>query len=157
MLSYRKCVAIILQKDSKVFVGRRIDIKNAWQLPQGGVEENEAPLEAAKRELFEETNISSIAPLGSSSSYYYDFPPHVQRIIISRRGELKYRGQEITFFAFKFLGKESEIDLRKSPQEFVEYKWIYPQELLRLIVRFKRRVYEQALKEFRNMGPTQLW
>ncbi|MDR2646374.1 MAG: RNA pyrophosphohydrolase [Holosporaceae bacterium] len=152
MLLYRKCVAIILKKDSKVFVGRRIDIKNAWQLPQGGVEENETPLEAAKRELFEETNISSIALLGSSSLYHYDFPTHVQRIIISRRGELKYRGQEVTFFAFEFLGKESEIDLKKSPQEFVECKWMYPQELLRLIVHFKRGVYEQALKEFRNNG-----
>jgi putative (di)nucleoside polyphosphate hydrolase len=152
MLLYRKCVAIVLKKDSKVFVGRRIDIKNAWQLPQGGVEENEAPLDAAKRELFEETNVSSIAPLGSSSSYCYDFPQHVQRVIISRRGELKYRGQEITFFAFKFLGKESEIDLKKSPQEFVEYKWICPQNLLHLIVRFKREAYERALKEFKNNG-----
>ncbi|MDR0753375.1 MAG: RNA pyrophosphohydrolase [Holosporaceae bacterium] len=151
MLLYRKCVAVILKKGSKVFVGRRIDIKNAWQFPQGGVEENEALLEAAKRELFEETNISSIVPLGSSSSYCYDFPPHVRRIITNKRGELKYRGQEITFFAFKFLGKESEINLRKSPQEFVEYKWIHPQELLRLIVQFKRGVYEQALKELENI------
>ena len=104
MPQYRKCVAIFLLKDSEVFVGRRIDIRNAWQLPQGGVEDGESFLDAAKRELFEETNVSTVEFLGSSMSFRYDFPPNIQQVIIRKRGRLRYAGQDITFIAFRFCG-----------------------------------------------------
>jgi putative (di)nucleoside polyphosphate hydrolase len=152
MSSYRKCVAILLLKDSKIFVGRRIDIENAWQLPQGGVEENEDCLEAAKRELFEETNVSSIEFLSSSDSYRYDFPPRVQQAVLRRRNQLKYIGQEITFFAFRFLGEEKEINIRKESQEFVDWKWMSVKELLQKIVYFKKPSYKRAIAKFRKQG-----
>jgi putative (di)nucleoside polyphosphate hydrolase len=139
-------------KDSKVFVGRRVDIKNAWQLPQGGVEAGENLLDAARRELLEETNISSVKLLGSTASYRYDFPSNVQEIIIRKRGRLKYVGQEITFFAFEFLGEEKEINLEREPQEFAEWKWISPQKLFQNIVYFKRISYKSAFKEFQKKG-----
>ncbi|MDR2724338.1 MAG: RNA pyrophosphohydrolase [Holosporaceae bacterium] len=148
MQPYRKCVAIFLIKDSKVFAGSRVDIRSAWQLPQGGVEEGESLLDAAKRELFEETNVSSTEFLGMSASYYYDFPLHIQQIIIRKRGRLKYKGQEITFIAFKFLGDEKEINIEKTPQEFMEWKWESPQKLLHQIVSFKKKAYGLALEEF---------
>ncbi|MDR0632242.1 MAG: RNA pyrophosphohydrolase [Holosporaceae bacterium] len=152
MLSYRKCVAVLLLKDSKIFVGRRIDMENAWQLPQGGVEKNENHLEAAKRELFEETNVSTVEFLSVSSSYRYDFPPHVQQAILRRRNRLRYAGQEITFFAFRFIGEEKEINICKENREFVEWKWMSTEELLQKIVYFKKPSYRQALAKFKNQG-----
>jgi hypothetical protein len=80
MLPYRRCVAIFLVKDGKVLVGQRRDVPGAWQLPQGGIEENESYLEAAKRELVEETGASSVKTLGlTCSKYKYKFPESSQR------------------------------------------------------------------------------
>ncbi|MDR2107467.1 MAG: RNA pyrophosphohydrolase [Holosporaceae bacterium] len=151
LLSYRKCVVIFVIKDSKIFVGKRIDTKDAWQLPQGGVEENESFPDAAKRELLEETGISSVELLGSFGGCRYDFPPHIRRVLEKKRGQLKYCGQEITFFAFKFLGEESEICLSGSPQEFVDWTWIFPDDLLKKIVYFKKDSYLRAVEEFRRL------
>ncbi|MDR1333690.1 MAG: RNA pyrophosphohydrolase [Holosporaceae bacterium] len=151
MIPYRKCVGIFLIKDSNIFVGQRIDVKRAWQLPQGGVEEGETCVEAAQRELFEETNISSVKLLGSSDSYKYKFPPSIKAILTKKRGQLMYIGQEITFIAFKFIGEESEINLEKTPQEFVNWKWMSPDELLKSIVYFKKPSYKMALRKFRSL------
>ncbi|MDR0968205.1 MAG: RNA pyrophosphohydrolase [Holosporaceae bacterium] len=150
MALYRKCAAIFLLKDSKIFVGRRIDSKNAWQVPQGGVEEGETFLDAAKRELFEETNISSIEILGLSSMYRYDFPPHIAQALQKRHGKQKYAGQEVGFAAFKFVGDEKEINVRKTPQEFADWKWTTVKELLENIIYFKKKPYEQAIAEFQK-------
>ncbi|MDR2158416.1 MAG: RNA pyrophosphohydrolase [Holosporaceae bacterium] len=152
MLPYRKCVAILLIKESKIFVGRRVDLDDAWQLPQGGVNEGESYLEAAKRELFEETNISTVEFLGSSNLQKYDFPPSVQKIIIKKRGKLKYSGQEIIFLAFKFLGEETEINLQKEFKEFDDWKWVTMEELLNNIVYFKKIPYKKAIAELLKQG-----
>jgi putative (di)nucleoside polyphosphate hydrolase len=140
-----------LIKDSKVFVGRRVDIKDAWQLPQGGVEEGENYLDAAKRELFEETNVVTIELAGSSSLYKYDFPPNIQQILRKKHNKLEYIGQKIIFFAFKFLGEEKEINLQKKPQEFIEWKWMSVEDLLKNIVYFKKAPYKQAITEFKKL------
>jgi putative (di)nucleoside polyphosphate hydrolase len=152
MLPYRKCVAIFLIKNSRIFVGKRIDVKDAWQLPQGGVEEGESYLDAAKRELFEETNVSSIEFLGSSSLYIYDFPMDIVEILIKKRGQLRYAGQEIIFLAFKFIGEEKEIDLQKNtPREFLDWKWTSEKELLDNIIYFKKTPYRKAITEFKEL------
>ncbi|MDR0677243.1 MAG: RNA pyrophosphohydrolase [Holosporaceae bacterium] len=150
MLSYRKCVAIILIKDRKVFVGQRGDMQNAWQLPQGGVEKGEDAVQAAKRELFEETNIQSAEFLGMSHAYNYDFPKHIQQVLLRKYGKLNYLGQSVTFVAFSFYGDEAEINLQKPFQEFSDWKWISIEELLRIIVYFKKAPYEEAIKELRE-------
>jgi putative (di)nucleoside polyphosphate hydrolase len=151
VLPYRECVAIFLIKDSKIFAGRRIDIKDAWQPPQGGVEPGESYLDAAKRELLEETGIKTIELLGVSSLYKYDFPPNVQRILTQKHGKLEYRGQKIIFFAFKFLGEEKEINLQNKTQEFVEWQWMALEDLLKNIVYFKKISYKQAVMEFQKL------
>jgi putative (di)nucleoside polyphosphate hydrolase len=152
VIPYRKCVGIFLVKDKNVFVGQRVDVKKAWQLPQGGVEDGETCLQAAERELFEETNITSTELLGSSDSYKYKFPRRIKIILTNKWGRLMYIGQEITFFAFKFTGDESEINLEKSPQEFSDWKWTSPDKLLKSVVYFKRPSYKAALGKFREMG-----
>ncbi|MDR1551696.1 MAG: RNA pyrophosphohydrolase [Holosporaceae bacterium] len=151
-LPYRKCVAIFLLSKSKVFTGRRGDVSNAWQLPQGGIEEGEDSLTAAKRELFEETNVLSVKPLVSSNSYRYDFPQYVQRNILKKHRQLKYKGQEIVFWVFEFTGNEEEIDVLKKPQEFLEWKWMSLENLLDSIVAFKKSSYFNAIKDFQKFG-----
>jgi putative (di)nucleoside polyphosphate hydrolase len=151
VISYRKCVGIFLIKDKNVFVGQRIDVKRAWQLPQGGVEEGETCPEAARRELFEETNVSSAELLGVSDSYKYKFPSRIKAILTKKWGQLMYIGQEITFCAFNFTGSEDEINLEKVPREFSNWKWMSPDELLKGIVYFKRPSYRMALKKFRSL------
>jgi putative (di)nucleoside polyphosphate hydrolase len=151
MIPYRKCVGIFLIKDNNIFVGQRVDVKRAWQLPQGGIEEGETCIEAARRELFEETNISSVELLGTSDPCKYTFPPKVKMILTKKRGQLMYIGQEIIFVAFRFIGDESEINLEKTPQEFINWKWTLPDELLKSIVYFKRPSYKMALKKFKSL------
>jgi putative (di)nucleoside polyphosphate hydrolase len=148
---YRKCVSIFLLKNYKIFVGQRIGIEGAWQLPQGGVEKNESLLRAAKRELFEETNVSTVEPLASSASYKYDFPLEILQNSLRRYGRLKYAGQKVTFFVFKFLGNDTEINVEKEPQEFTDWKWTSVEELLENIVLFKRNSYEMAVNEFQRL------
>ncbi|MDR0555487.1 MAG: RNA pyrophosphohydrolase [Holosporaceae bacterium] len=145
---YRKCVAVLVLNGSMVFVGKRVDVDEAWQLPQGGVDDDENYLDAAKRELFEETGISTVEPLGSTGIHRYDYPLYVQRIIQKRRNRLEYIGQEVFFWAFRFLGNEEEIDIQKEPREFMEWKWLSIPELIRCIVPFKRRAYRNAISDF---------
>jgi putative (di)nucleoside polyphosphate hydrolase len=90
--------------------------------------------------------------LGSSSPQKYDFPPEVREILTRKRGKLKYSGQEIAFFAFKFLGEESEINLQQAIQEFNDWKWVEMHELLDNIVYFKKASYEKGIEELRKQG-----
>ncbi len=151
MLTYRKCVAILLKRNDKFFVGERADIPNAWQLPQGGVDEGETYLEAAQRELYEETGIKSIRLLGQTShSYKYDFSDESQKRAVLKYGSLKYIGQEQVFFVFDFIGTESEINLETTQREFSRWKWESIPEIIKKIVSFKRQAYIGAIEELRN-------
>lgn len=153
MLTYRKCVAILLKKGDKFFVGERADIKNAWQLPQGGVDEGETHLEAAKRELHEETGVTSIRLLGHTKcAYKYDFSEKSQARAILKYGGLKYIGQEQVFFVFEFLGEDGEIDLETTIREFSRWKWADISEIVQKIVAFKKDAYVNAVEELRNAG-----
>ncbi|MDR2068140.1 MAG: RNA pyrophosphohydrolase [Holosporaceae bacterium] len=152
MLPYRKCVAIFLIKDGKVLVGQRADISDAWQLPQGGIEDEENIVEAARRELFEEVNAKTVQVLGSTShTYRYVFPESFQRKFVKNGKEVKYAGQELSFVVFNFLGDEGELNVAKENREFSSWKWTTIEELLQTVVDFKRQVYEKAVRELKQL------
>lgn len=145
---YRKNVAIFLRKANLFFVGERIKNPGEFQLPQGGVELGEPLFSAAKRELFEETNVKSVKYIGcTENSYRYEFveekrePKHT-----------KYIGQEQTFFVFEFLGADTEIRLDTNDREFSSWKWVPIEEVLNGIVAFKRKSYESAINELTKRG-----
>jgi putative (di)nucleoside polyphosphate hydrolase len=146
-LLYRPCVGIMLvNAKKKVFVGKRIDdVQEAWQMPQGGIDEGEDELIAAKRELFEETSISSIQIISKINNWlYYDLPPHL-------KGKLwggKYIGQKQKWFLAKFTGTEGEINLNTPHPEFLSYRWEQPANIPKLIVDFKKDLYLKVIAEF---------
>ena len=136
---------IILNNENKIFVGKRKDNPiDKWQMPQGGIDKGENYISATKRELLEETSIKSIKIIKEIEGYFeYELPKHLIGIIWKG----KYRGQKQKWFIAKFLGEEKEINLNTSNPEFIEWKWIYPNELPEVIVDFKRDLYKQLLKE----------
>jgi len=147
-LPYRNGVGIMIFNDQKkIFVGKRIDNQEAWQMPQGGVDEDEDFETAAKRELFEETGIQSIRIVQSSKQeFIYDLPNH----LLGKIWKGKYKGQKQKWFLMKFLGPDSEINISQKHPEFNEWKWVDLDELPRLIVPFKKKLYESIIKEFRT-------
>jgi len=156
-LPYRPCVGImVLNAGGDVWMGRRTDRPDKevaggwWQMPQGGIDPGEDPAAAALRELAEETGMRSVGVLAESSTWYpYDLPPE----LLGRVWGGRYRGQTQKWFAVKFMGAETEIDL--SPpgheQEFDAWRWTHFDEVLDLIVPFKRDVYARVLAEFRPL------
>ena len=136
---------IILNNENKIFVGKRKDNPiDKWQMPQGGIDKDENYISATKRELLEETSIKSIKIIKEIDGYFeYELPKHLIGIIWKG----KYRGQKQKWFIAKFLGEEKEINLNTSNPEFIEWKWIYPNELPEVIVDFKRDLYKKLLKE----------
>mgnify|MGYP005708595069 FL=1 len=135
---------IILNNENKVFVGKRKDNPvNKWQMPQGGVEKGESYLSAMKRELYEETSIKSIDILREIDGFFeYELPKNLVGIIWKG----KFRGQKQKWFIAKFIGDENEINLQTKNPEFIEWKWIIPDELPKTIVDFKKKMYVELLE-----------
>ena len=142
---------ILLNKDNEVFVGKRKDNPiDKWQMPQGGIDNNETPFNAMKRELAEETSITKIQVLKEIESWLeYDLPPN----LLGKIWKGKYRGQKQKWFIVKFIGNDSEINLNTRHPEFIEWKWIDYNLLTDVIVDFKKDVYKKLkieLKDFFN-------
>src|SRR5581483_9623264 len=128
------------------FVGKRVDYAgDAWQMPQGGIDPGETPRQAAFRELKEEVGTDNAEIIAESVRWYrYELP----RSLSGRLWRGRYRGQQQKWFAMRFRGRDSEIDIATARPEFSAWKWVDPAELPRLIVPFKRQVYLEVLKEF---------
>ena len=136
---------IVLNKDNKVFVAKRIDSqKNFWQMPQGGVDEGEDYLSAAYRELEEETSIKNVDLIKELDGLIsYELPKNLLGMIWKG----KYRGQEQKWFVMRFLGQDSEINIKTENPEFCEWKWIDLENITDLVVDFKLHVYEDVKKK----------
>ncbi len=159
-LPYRPCAGLlVLNRAGLAFVGRRsegpehLDRAHAWQMPQGGIDPGEDPWPAAIRELREETNISSVERLGEIAEWLtYDIP----RELVGQAWKGKYRGQTQKWFALRFIGDDSEIDIAHPASghepEFVEWRWEPLAKLPDLVVPFKRKVYERVVMEFARFG-----
>ena len=139
---------IVLNQNNKVFVGKGKDNPiDKWQMPQGGIDNNETPLKAMKRELEEETSITKIKVLKEIENYTeYELPPN----LLGKIWKGKFRGQKQKWFIVKFIGNESEINLKTKHPEFIEWKWIDYNLLPDVIVHFKKRVYEKLKIELKN-------
>lgn len=153
-LPYRPCAGIMLANtEGKVFVGQRIDKApegDAWQMPQGGIDEGEDSEKAALRELVEETGIAPelvdvIAR--SRNEHFYDLPDE----LLGKIWKGKYRGQRQWWFLMRFKGKDSDINIETDHPEFSRWKWVSPERLPQLIVPFKKRLYESLVTEFGDL------
>ena len=139
---------IVLNKQNKIFVGKRKDNPgDKWQMPQGGVDEGEDYITAMKRELKEETGIENIKIIKEIEKIYqYELPKNLVGVIWKG----KYRGQKQKWFVVRFIGKENEINLKTEYPEFIEWKWVEINELPKIIVDFKKDVYEKILLELKK-------
>ncbi len=156
--AYRPCVGImLLNPQGLVWVGRRFQKQNDdgvghwWQMPQGGIDGDEDPAAAALRELEEETAVRSAEIIAEAPDWYnYDLPEH----LIGKSWKGKYRGQTQKWFAARFTGKDSEINLAPPghKQEFDQWRWVRMHEMIDAIVPFKKPVYEQVIAAFRHLG-----
>jgi putative (di)nucleoside polyphosphate hydrolase len=154
---YRPCVGIALfNRDGRVFVGRRRigakegHLRHAWQMPQGGIDEGESAGDAARRELYEETNVRSVEPLAEAEDWLtYDIPTPLAGLPWKGR----YVGQRQKWLAYRFTGEESEIDVERPgggehKPEFGAWRWERLERVPKLIVPFKRAVYEKVAERF---------
>jgi len=146
---YRAAVGVmLLNHTGEVFVARRIDMPMmpAWQMPQGGIDPGETPLQAALRELKEEIGTDKAEILGESRMWLkYDLPVELAGGVWGGR----YRGQRQKWFAMRFTGNDTDVDLATEHPEFDAWKWIQPERLPEVIVPFKRQLYIDILAEFR--------
>ncbi|MGX1101080.1 RNA pyrophosphohydrolase [Amorphus sp. MBR-141] len=158
-LPYRPCVGVALfNAGGEVFIGERhsgpehSQIDMAWQMPQGGIDAGEEPLAAAHRELFEETSVASASLIAEAPDWVtYDLP----RELLGVAWKGKYRGQRQKWFAFRFEGRDDEINVLSPPDghtpEFASWRWERLERLPDLVVPFKRGVYEQVVAAFRHI------
>ena len=159
-LPYRPCAGImVLNRAGLVFIGRRssgpeqIDATHVWQMPQGGIDDDEDPYKAALRELYEETSVRSVEKLGEIAEWlFYDIP----REMVGQAWGGKYRGQKQKWYALRFTGEDSEIDIENPGDthepEFIDWRWVGLRELPDLVVPFKRQTYERVVKEFEKFA-----
>jgi putative (di)nucleoside polyphosphate hydrolase len=157
--AYRRCVGVmLLNREGLVFVGRRrrgendpVRLDHQWQMPQGGIDKGEDPEAAAFRELEEETGVVSAELIEVAPEWYtYDFPPE-----FAGRGRAgRYSGQTQLWFALRFTGDESEIELSQPGHkpEFTDWRWAPMAELSGLIVPFKRPVYDNVVRAFAHLA-----
>ncbi len=144
---YRPGVGVMLvNKHSQVFVAKRIDNPTeAWQMPQGGIDKNEIPLEAAMRELKEEIGTNNATVLSEYPEWlYYDIPEELAK----KLWDGKYQGQRQYWFLMRFEGQDDEININTIEPEFNEWRWCVPEQIVDLIVPFKRDLYIQVLEAF---------
>ncbi len=158
ILPLRPCVGImVLNKEGKVWAGHRIAIPGSeydnsdrlWQMPQGGIDKGEEPEAAALRELYEETGIKSVSLLAEAPMWFqYDLPDHL--IGMALKG--KFRGQKQRWFAYRFTGNENEIRINPPPgdekAEFDQWAWRNMDELIDLVILFKRDLYKELIDHF---------
>ncbi|PVX29215.1 RNA pyrophosphohydrolase [Sphingomonas pokkalii] len=148
-LPYRPCAGVmLLNREGKVFVGQRLDsVVEAWQMPQGGIDPGEEPLDAAFRELGEETGIArhhADLLAESPGELFYDLPED----LVGKIWKGKWRGQRQRWFLFRFLGEDNDIDIQTAEPEFRAWRWVEPSALPDLIVPFKRALYTEILELF---------
>lgn len=146
-LPYRPCVGIMLiNREGRVLVAKRIDMpSDAWQMPQGGIDEGEDPRAAALRELSEEVGTNAAEILAETPDWLtYDLPDE----LIGKLWEGRFRGQCQKWFAMRFTGADSDIDIATDNPEFSDWKWVEPAALPGLIVPFKRDLYAELVRRF---------
>ena len=149
-LPYRNGVGIVLlNRNNKVFVAKRIDnAKNFWQMPQGGKDKGEKNIDAALRELFEETSIKNVSIIKEiDGTISYNLPKNLLGIIWKG----KYKGQVQKWFIMKFNGDDKEINLKTKNPEFLEWKWVDIEEITDNVVDFKMNVYKKLKKEVKKV------
>lgn len=148
-LPYRPCAGVMLMnRDGQVFVGQRLDSTlEAWQMPQGGIDEGEEAIDAAVRELREETGVmpDKVRLIAEApGEFLYDLPDDM----IGRIWKGKWRGQRQRWFLFAFEGEDGDIDIATPEPEFRAWRWADPADLPTMIVPFKKTLYEQVLAAF---------
>ncbi|CUK07446.1 RNA pyrophosphohydrolase [Ruegeria denitrificans] len=148
-LPYRPCVGLMLMNaEGKIFVGQRNDRhKDAWQMPQGGVDKGEDPRDASLRELWEETGVTAdlVEVVAETDGWLpYDLPHEIVPNIWKGR----YRGQKQKWFLLRFTGSDDQINIATDHPEFTRWKWQDPGKLIEEIVPFKRTVYQQVVDAF---------
>ncbi len=151
-LPYRRNVGVMLVNQAgDAFVGQRVDSDvPAWQMPQGGIDAGETPRDAALRELEEETGVTrDLVTIEAETDGWiaYDLPHD----IVPRIWNGRYKGQEQKWFLLRFHGTDDQVRIDADDhQEFSQWRWLPPDEVLSQIVPFKRGVYEQVIAAFRN-------
>ncbi len=146
---YRKCAGIVVfNNKGLVFLGNRVRFKNAWQFPQGGIEDGESIEEAARRELFEETSIKTAKLVYlDNTPIRYTFNKTIQDNF--RKKGVETKGQDIYFSLFYFNGKEEEINLKTAIPEFNKYKWDSLDFAVNNVISFKKEAYKYVAKKFK--------
>ena len=151
-LPYRPCVGLmLLNREGQIFAGQRLDnSRDAWQMPQGGIDEGESPREAALRELGEETGVdlADVEVLRESDTWHaYDLP----RTLIPKLWDGQFRGQTQRWFALRYSGPDSGVNIETHEPEFRTWAWMAQDELVSKIVPFKRDTYDSVFTEFADL------